>query len=515
MSHSNRREFLADVGRGMLVASVGTAVSADLSLTPAWAEESASGKITFGDLEPLVGLMQDTPADKLMPQLVDRIKSGTSLKTLVAAGALANVRTFAGEDYIGYHSFMALAPALDMSKEMPDAEQALPVLKVLYRNTAQMQSKGGHQHEKLHAVEGVDPPEGKQPGELLVEMVRRGDRDGAERTFAALAKNSVGDAYQNLQYAIHDITDDFAYDVHRVVLSWRAWLMLDLAGQQYAHSLLRQSLRYCLLEENHGGKGIRTQLPKLFDQYKLADLSMGTRDADDAWVDSFSKLIFASPRAKAADATAAALADGISPESIGEALSLAANMVLLRDPGRKQPQGGNKGVGSCHGDSAGVHGSDAINAWRNIARVSNKHNAVASLVVGAYHISGNSGGTNKDPYPLAEQMSSITTNDPLVILKELDDAIRAKDQFLACALATRYGESGAPARGIFDVLLKFATSEDGALHAEKYYRTVSEEFAKTRPAFRWRHVVGLARVTASEYGQTAPGYKQAKELLKV
>ena len=34
---------------------------------------------------------------------------------------------------------------------------------------------------------------------------------------------------------------------------------------------------------------------------------------------------------------------------------------------------------------------------------------------------------------------------------------------------------------------RYAISEDGALHAEKYYRTVTEEFAAARPAFRWRH----------------------------
>jgi hypothetical protein len=58
-------------------------------------------------------------------------------------------------------------------------------------------------------------------------------------------------------------------------------------------------------------------------------------------------------------------------------------------------------------------------------------------------------------------------------------------------------------------------SEDGALHAEKYYRTVSEEFATTRPAFRWRQLVALARVTASEFGYPAPGFKEACDLLGV
>jgi hypothetical protein len=63
-------------------------------------------------------------------------------------------------------------------------------------------------------------------------------------------------------------------------------------------------------------------------------------------------------------------------------------------------------------------------------------------------------------------------------------------------------------------MLKYATSEDGALHAEKYYRTCSEEFASTRPAFRWRQLCALARVTASEYGRPAAGVAEAKELLK-
>ena len=67
-----------------------------------------------------------------------------------------------------------------------------------------------------------------------------------------------------------------------------------------------------------------------------------------------------------------------------------------------------------------------------------------------------------------------------------------------------------PARPVFDLLLRYAVSEDGALHAEKYYRTVTEEFAATRPAFRWRHLVALARVTASEHGHAAPGYAEAR-----
>src|SRR6516225_2711157 len=64
MQNRNRRKFLADVGKGMLLASVGPALAAELRLTPSLDAEGAE-RLTFGDREPLVALMQDTPVGKL------------------------------------------------------------------------------------------------------------------------------------------------------------------------------------------------------------------------------------------------------------------------------------------------------------------------------------------------------------------------------------------------------------------------------------------------------------------
>ena len=77
------------------------------------------------------------------------------------------------------------------------------------------------------------------------------------------------------------------------------------------------------------------------------------------------------------------------------------------------------------------------------------------------------------------------------------------------------GELRHSPRPVLDLLLKYAISEDGALHAEKYYRTASEEFANMRQPFRWRQLTALARVTASEFGSPAAGCDEAMELLKV
>src|SRR5438128_850178 len=97
-----RREFLADVGRGMLVATVGYEVASGLGLSSALSDESDT--LAFGSLEPLVCLMQETPANKLLPALLEQMRTGADLKKLIAAAALANARTFGGEDYVGFHT---------------------------------------------------------------------------------------------------------------------------------------------------------------------------------------------------------------------------------------------------------------------------------------------------------------------------------------------------------------------------------------------------------------------------
>jgi hypothetical protein len=519
MSRRSRREFMAEVGRGMLVASVGSATALDLGLSRSLAEEvgDVDERLTFGPLERLASLMQETPPEKLLPLLDKELRSGTELKTLVAAAALANARAFGGQDYTGFHTFMALAPALQIAGELPSERQALPVFKVLYRNSSRIQEQGFHDHDTLHPVHAGAAVDLKRGEEKLRDSVRAVDWTGAENRFAALAAASVEDAYNDLQLAVQD-----DLDVHRVVLAWRAWAMLGLAGQEHAHTLLRQSVRYCLNVEqslrdrNAKRSDIRQALPRMLDAYHLVGKPLGNREADDAWVEKLAGTIFSGTRDDAAEAVASALAEGFHPEAVGDAISLAANMLVLHDPGRRQESSTpGKPPGCVHGDSVGVHASDAANAWRNIARVGNARNRVASLIVGAYHTAGQTDWVTKDPYPYADRLDAVQGTTPEALLGQVEEAITSNDQAGACAAVHRYGEQNLPERRLFDLLVKYAVSEDGALHAEKYYRTVSEEFAAARPAFRWRQLTALARVTASEHGFPAPGYQQACELLGV
>ncbi|HEX3727942.1 MAG TPA: hypothetical protein VHV08_16940, partial [Pirellulales bacterium] len=262
-------------------------------------------------------------------------------------------------------------------------------------------------------------------------------------------------------------------------------------------------------------------LPALLEQYHLLDRAPGDRTADDAWIEQMSRTIFSSTPEQAGEAAAAALAEGFSPASVGEAMTLAANQLVLRDAGRSaREESPGKPIGSVHGDSVGVHACDSANAWRNMARVGNARNSFASLILGCYQVAFDRvdrGGDfmHWDPMPVARHLERLSSTEPDALVNELDEAIRGNLQARACAITHRYGALGHPPRKIFDLLLRYAISEDGSLHAEKYYRTVSEEFAITRPAFRWRQLTALARVTASEYGRPAAGCEEAHSLLKL
>ena len=515
-----RRGFLADVSRGMVTAAVGYEVAHGLGLASALAEE-VPDTLSFGALEPLVRFMQETPVDKLLPGLVEKLKSGVELRQLLAGAALANARTFGGEDYVGFHTMMALAPAFHMAQELPKELQPLPVFKVLYRNTNRIQERGGRKDEVLQVVKPQAlSRKAASAAKRCATPSAKWRTPKAEALFAALAQRTPEDAFNDLLYAVQDQTE-----VHRVVLPYRAWDLLGLIGREQAHTLLRQSVRYCVKAESWARKYSRSEvrdlLPKMLEEHKLLGRGPGDRRAEDKWIDELTQTFFKSTPQQAADAAAAALAEGFAPADIGEAISLAANQLVLRDQGRTpRDEVAGKPPGSVHGDSIGVHASDSANAWRSMSRVTNPRNSFASIILGAYQVAldrTERGGdfTNWQPLPLPRHVEEVKTTDAETLLRQADEAIRANLQGRVSGIVHRYGELGHAPRPIFDLLLRYAVSEDGALHAEKFYRTVSEEFASTRPAFRWRHVVALARVTASEYGRPAAGVAEARSLLKV
>src|SRR5262249_25558638 len=154
--------------------------------------------------------------------------------------------------------------------------------------------------------------------------------------------------YDDVQMMIQD-----DLNVHRVVLAWRSWEVLDFVGKDHARDMLRQTVRFCSgpKQTNPGRPPLRTVLPNLRGAHRLLAAKPGSKAVDDGWVERLAKTVYADTQPKAAETVAAALAEGVDPDAVSEAISLAGTMLVLGDPGRpKQWASANKPEGSVHGD---------------------------------------------------------------------------------------------------------------------------------------------------------------------
>jgi len=501
MHVTDRRQFLAGMSRRLAATAYGFAVAETLGW-PLPRAAHAHDRLRFGTLDPLVDLIQATPADQLLGKVVQALRSGTPLADVVAATALANARALGGTNYDGYHAQMALLPSFAMANLMHGQLAPLPVLKVIHRSARVVQAAGRATDDAMAPVE---------PGSGALAEAMRGRRlEAAERDLEGLATDAER-AFLDLQQVVRDDAD-----VHRVVLSWRAFDLLRLTDGAHAAALLRQSVRFCIdADEARTKRGqepspLRQLLDTLVAELGLAERSRGTQRLDDAGLRRLADQVFAAPRTEAARAVAATLAAGTDPEDVGEALSLASNRLLLHDPGRSREAPG-KPVGSMHGASVGVHASDAANAWRHIARLGPPQHGFRTLIAGTFHTAGQGNQVGAESFDHGGEPCAL--RDASAILRQLDGCIREGDQVGASHAARRYAELGHPIDDLLALALGYAVSEDGALHGEKYFLTSLEQIQGARPAHRPDYCAALARVTASAHGFKAPGVDEARRLL--
>ena len=149
----------------------------------------------------------------------------------MAAAALANARAFGGEDYVGFHTLMALAPAYHIAAEETDAKlRPLAVLKVLFRNATRLKRDRRPASETLKPVA---PAEGKTGRPASTSATRCGrwtspPPSGRSPPCARASRPTPSTA-------LMEMVDD-ATEVHRVVLVSRSWDLLDFVGKDaHAH----------------------------------------------------------------------------------------------------------------------------------------------------------------------------------------------------------------------------------------------------------------------------------------
>jgi len=218
---------------------------------------------------------------------------------------------------------------------------------------------------------------------------------------------------------------------------------------------------------------------------------------------------------------AKALADGLSLEGTGEALSIGAAGLFLR---------------SLTGNPMDVHLHTGVNLRRYLIQLDGLSLRNKLLALLLWHTGPEVRSTQRRMEPSLQPDAAAVATLPYHTQDELLDAIaesiyhqppidwsqvanlgqlRAVPEVKTTVnLAQQYVNFGYEATALITRLAEIACHDNFTeMHAFKHHQAIVEEFYTTREPWRWRHLVAGAQAAAISFGKNMELYEEAIELL--
>lgn len=334
---SNRRQFLKSCAATGALWGIG-----DLGLSPHLPSlKAADTKIEADfvrfspDIEPLVRLLEETPRARLLEEVAQRIKTGTSYQEILTSLFLAGVRNIQPRPVgFKFHAVLVVHSAHLASLNSPDSDRWLPIFWALdYFKSSQARdvSEGDW---TLQALEDRLVPVTSKPADLFTEAMDQWDEAKADVAIAGLARSSGTSELFDIfcRYGARDFRDIG----HKAIYVANAWRTLQTIGWQHAEPVLR-SLAYALLQRDGGNPAdndYEADLPGRINWQALKNIRPGwlegeskpeaTRELLDVlrqgdWRDSSAKVVELLNR-------------GIDPHSLWDAIFQHAAEMMMRRP---------------------------------------------------------------------------------------------------------------------------------------------------------------------------------------
>jgi hypothetical protein len=328
-----RREFL-----GSAVGLIGLDFLSRLPAVSAEQTQIVRPMVQYpAEVEPLVRLIEETPRDRLLEVVAERIRAGTSYQQWLAALMLAGVRGIQPRP-VGYkfHAVLVVNSAHLAAMASIDRDRWLPLFWALdYFKVAQERNRvEGDWRLPPADDKRLPPPE--RAKERFLQAMEAWDEEEADRAITVLARSAgqaeISECFWRL--AVRDFRDIG----HKIIYAANAWRTLQVIGWRYAEPVLR-SLAYALLDRGRDPNPAQNDLPAdrpgRRNRERIreirADWYAGRPDAKAA-----AELVQVLRSADAEEASAYVvklLNAGVSPQSIYDGLFLCAGEWLARQPG--------------------------------------------------------------------------------------------------------------------------------------------------------------------------------------
>lgn len=340
MSESwNRRQFVTRSVAGGLATLSGSRLIAGLAAVPD-EQLPAPGRIVRlqPDIEPLVRLLEETPRQKLLEEVGSRIKKGLSYTDVLAALFLAGVRNVQPRPAVGFkfHAVLVVNSAHVASLSSPDEDRWLPIFWALDEFKSSQARDVTEGNWTMGPVDEAGIPAPDKVTEAFHTAMKNWDEAAADTASAGIAR-FLG-ATEMLELFAQYAARDFRSIGHKAIYLANSWRTLQTIGWQYSEPVQR-SLAYALL--NHNGEANPASGDLEPDRPWKQNRELCARIRPD-WqlgrVDSAatSELLTGLRTGSSSDVAGAVvdmLNRGVSPQSIFDALHLAAGELLMRQSG--------------------------------------------------------------------------------------------------------------------------------------------------------------------------------------
>lgn len=333
---TTRRSFL----RTATLGSVGCGIGG-LGIRPVTAAEAAldPGIVRFNDnIEPLVRLIEDTPREKLIEEVATRVRDGLSYRKLLAALLLAGVRNVQPRPSVGFkfHAVLVVNSAHLASLASSDEDRWLPIFWALDNFKSSQARDVREGNWTMAALDEAKVPTVEVARNQFVTAMDTWDAELADVAVAGLSRTaSIHEVFELFaRYGIRD----FRSIGHKAIFVANSYRTLQCIGYEYAEPVLR-SLAYAL--QNHEGEPNPAENDLAADRAWRKNLERcqairkhwqsGRLDADAT--ESLVSVLRSGSSDDACDQVVEMLNARISPQSIYDALFLAAGELLMRQPG--------------------------------------------------------------------------------------------------------------------------------------------------------------------------------------
>jgi hypothetical protein len=476
-------------------------------------------RVQFADeIEPLVQFIEDTDPSEIVNSTLAKLRAGVSTQTMLTASALAVTRSSdlpPGHHGGPLHPLAGLHAVSHLVERLEGEQRFVPVLQHVALANKHIHHPGMGPYSLLE-FEPVDEGGVEATKSAFLAAVNRGESNKADHYFLWLWEHVPPiEAFDLLMTVAipKNVLDD-----HYFIFPAFTWRALESIGHEYLPILMRPAVRHVTRFPIAPGV---PEIEALIEEHELLSRVTRQQSGEDetAVIGRVGEAIGrCDVYADIPVLLATALADGLSLEGAGEALSIGAAGLFLR---------------SLTGNPMDVHLHTSANLRRYLIRLDGLSLRNKLLVLLLWHTGPEIRSTARrmvpapQPDPAAVAALPYRTQDEL--LETLTASIYHQPQ-TNWSTVTNLGKCGRcrvkeittwpsnvncgyDATALTRLAEIVCHDNFTEMHAFKHHQAIVEEFYATREPWRWLHLVSGAQAAAISFGKNMEIYEEALEML--